>query len=112
MFDRKVNNRRAQSTLEYAVIISVIVAALLTMQVYIKRGIQGKLRSAADEIGRQYDPGNTISDMTFSLSGDITTKIESGVEGEDLTTTTTVTINNETETRDGWEEVGALGDEL
>jgi len=50
---------KGQSTLEYAVLIIIIIGALLSIQVYIKRGIQGRLKSAADDIGDQYSPGNT-----------------------------------------------------
>ena len=98
-----------QSSLEYAVIIACIVGALLTMQVYIKRGIQGKLRSAADDIGRQYDPGNTTGDITISLNSDITTEIKSTEDNGKLKTTTTVHYTSQEERRDGYEEVGELG---
>ena len=54
-----LNQKRGQSTLEYAVLIVVIIGALLTLQVYIKRGVQGRLKSAADDIGDQYSDGNT-----------------------------------------------------
>ncbi len=54
-----LNQKRGQSTLEYAVLIVVIIGALLTIQVYIKRGVQGRLKSAADDIGDQYSDGNT-----------------------------------------------------
>ena len=51
--------RRGQSTLEYAVLIVIIIGALLTIQVYIKRGVQGRLHQAADDIGDQFSVGNT-----------------------------------------------------
>jgi hypothetical protein len=35
--------RQAQSTLEYALLIGVVVGGLLTMQNYLKRSVQGKL---------------------------------------------------------------------
>jgi len=44
------HRQRGQSTLEYAVLASVVVAALLFMQIYVKRGAMGKLRSATDRI--------------------------------------------------------------
>ena len=56
-----LNQKRAQSTLEYAVLIVVIIGALLTIQTYIKRGVQGRLKSASDDIGDQYSDGNTNS---------------------------------------------------
>jgi hypothetical protein len=56
--------KNAQSTLEYMVLISVIVAGLFAMQVYIKRAIQGKMREQADQVsnGLAYSPGATSGD--------------------------------------------------
>ena len=61
MFKFLINRRmkKGQSTLEYAILIIVVMAALLSIQVYVKRGIQGRFKSAADDIGDQYSPGNT-----------------------------------------------------
>jgi len=65
--------RKGQSTLEYAILIAIIVAALLAMQIYIKRGIQGKLRSSADSIGEQYSAGNMTSKYTTEQVGEMKT---------------------------------------
>ena len=54
-----LNKRKGQSTLEYAVLIVIIIAALLAMNQYIKRGLQGRLKSSTDDIGEQFSPGNT-----------------------------------------------------
>ena len=54
-----LNQKRGQSTLEYAVLVVIIIGALLSIQFYIKRGVQGRLKSAADDIGDQYSVGNT-----------------------------------------------------
>jgi len=64
----KFLNKRAQSTLEYAILIVIILAALLSIQVYLKRGIQGRFKSSTDDIGDQFSPGNTnyISRTTTS----------------------------------------------
>jgi hypothetical protein len=51
--------KRGQSTLEYAVLIIIIIGALLSIQVYIKRGVQGRLKQATDDIGDQFSVGNT-----------------------------------------------------
>ena len=58
--------QKGQSTLEYAILIIIIIGALLSIQVYIKRGIQGRLKSATDDIGDQFSVGNTnvIKSMT------------------------------------------------
>ena len=47
--------RKAQSTLEYAALIAVVVVGLIAMQTYFKRGLEGKIKSSADDIGTQYD---------------------------------------------------------
>ncbi len=52
---KRLRKRRAQSTLEYAVLIVIVIGALLTIQTYVKRGIQGRLRQATDDIGDQFD---------------------------------------------------------
>ena len=58
-------NRRAQAILEYAVLVGVIVAALIAMQVYFRRGLQGKVRGIVDEIsgGTAYSPGASVGDL-------------------------------------------------
>ena len=61
MFKFFINRRKkkGQSTLEYAILIIIVMAALLSIQVYVKRGVQGRFKSAADDIGDQFSPGNT-----------------------------------------------------
>ncbi len=49
-----LKTKSGQSVLEYAILMVIIIAALLTLQTYIKRGIQGRLQSATDDIGDQY----------------------------------------------------------
>ncbi len=88
---------KGQSTLEYAVLIIIIIGALLSIQVYIKRGLQGRLKSSADDIGDQYSDGNqnalkttsthSKTDDTF-VNGQTQSKL-----AEDETTNTTLTSN-------------------
>ena len=55
--------------MEYAILIIIIIGALISIQVYIKRGVQGRLKSAADDIGEQFSPGNTNATIrTASVS--------------------------------------------
>ncbi|MDP3732177.1 MAG: hypothetical protein Q8R31_04010, partial [Candidatus Omnitrophota bacterium] len=65
---KSINNRQykqgAQSVLEYAVLIACLAGALLAMQIYVKRSIQGRTRDAADEIGEQYSASSTRSRLT------------------------------------------------
>ncbi len=72
---------RGQSTLEYALIIAVVVGALLAMQVYMRRGMQGKLREATDDIGGQYSAGNVTAKHITKQDTDKITKEQVGTEG-------------------------------
>jgi len=48
-------NRIAQSTAEYAIIIAIVVGAIVAMQVFVKRGIQGRVRDVVDYTGGAND---------------------------------------------------------
>ena len=54
-----LRKKKGQSSVEYAILIIVVIGALLSIQVYVKRGIQGRLKSATDDIGDQFSLGNT-----------------------------------------------------
>jgi len=58
---------KGQSTLEYAVLVMIIIGALVTIQTYIKRGVQGRLKSSSDDIGDQFSPGNTNAIKTTTV---------------------------------------------
>ena len=73
-----LNQKRGQSTLEYAVLIVIIIGALLTIQIYIKRGVQGRLKSAADDIGDQYSDGNTNSIQTTIRNSNTSETFQAG----------------------------------
>lgn len=62
------HKQRAQSVLEYAMVIACIATALVTMQIYIKRSLQGRIRDAADEIGEQYSAKTTKSELTQTIT--------------------------------------------
>lgn len=61
--------KKGQSTVEYAVLIVLVISALLSIQFYLKRGIQGRLKSATDDIGDQFSPGNTNLIETTTTTG-------------------------------------------
>jgi uncharacterized protein (UPF0333 family) len=61
--------KKGQSTLEYAILIIIIIGALISIQVYIKRGIQGRLKGASDDIGTQFDPGNSSANIIRRTRG-------------------------------------------
>lgn len=52
-------NKKAQSTAEYAVLFALVVGAVVAMQVYVRRGIQGRLKSVVDDI----TIGNSITNV-------------------------------------------------
>ena len=81
-----LNQKRGQSTLEYAVLIVVIIGALLTIQVYMKRGVQGRLKSAADDIGDQYSDGNTNIIKTTVKNSDSLEVFNAGTSSTTLKT--------------------------
>lgn len=88
---------RAQSMVEYGLLICICAAALLAMQVYLKRGLQGRMRGYADEIsgGSGYSPGATSSASTINKtimenSGSLSVRIGTKVAGSITNSTTTV----------------------
>lgn len=65
-----LRHKQGQSTLEYALLIAAVVAGLVMMQIYLKRGIGGRLKTGADNIGEQFDPAVFGSNYdTISGSG-------------------------------------------
>ena len=97
--------QRAQSSLEYAVMITAVVAALIGMTIYLKRGIQGRLRGSVEEIGAQYDPGKTTGQMTVTSTGKTKTVVETKSVNNKLETTTTTNVESEKDERHGKETV-------
>lgn len=94
--------KRAQSTLEYALIVAVVVGGLIAMQVYIKRGLQGKLRDSADQLGEQYSPGFTTGTTEVTINTSTTENLTGGV---------TTTDSSTSQTRESDENVAELSQE-
>ncbi|MFA5157451.1 MAG: hypothetical protein WC532_08755 [Candidatus Omnitrophota bacterium] len=61
-----------QSIVEYAILLGVIIAALLIMQAFIKRGYQGGLKDSADKMGEQFSAGNTTIKQARTMAEDQT----------------------------------------
>ena len=59
-------NRRGQGAFEIMLLIIVVLGALLAMNIYMKRGIMGKLRESSDQIGEQFSA--QYSDVNLSTS--------------------------------------------
>jgi hypothetical protein len=75
---------RAQSVLEYAVIVFVAVAALLAMNIYMKRASEGKLRESSDRLGQQFDM-EAISNIHSKNTRNVTNVQETGIAGAGVT---------------------------
>ena len=50
--------RTGQSAAEYAIVLGVVVAALVAMQVYVKRGINAQLKGGVDSFTKAGGPSN------------------------------------------------------
>lgn len=75
---RILRNKKAQTTAEYAILIGLVVAALVAMQTYVKRGLQGRFKDATDQVAianpsigatSQYEPYYTQQNMTTTNAG-------------------------------------------
>jgi hypothetical protein len=93
--------RKGQSTLEYALIIAVVVAGLLLMQHYVRRGYAGRLKSASDDLGEQYDPTAYTGTFAVSQSSRVTTTVQDRVSNQYHAAPQTSTRTG-SETVDGW----------
>lgn len=75
---RKIRLYRAfgQSTTEYAVLLALVATAIIAMQVYVRRGLQGRIKGLADQISgdkgiTQYEEGRTMSSYNITQEGNI-----------------------------------------
>ena len=68
-----MNRRTGQSTLEFTILIIIIIGVFLAASDYVKRGIQGRWKSAVDDLGDQYDPrtANTLLNSTLISNSDM-----------------------------------------
>lgn len=83
--------KQAQSTAEYVIILGLIVGAVVAMQTYVKRGMQGRIRDTVDTTadggqnlvnftGEQYEPYYLSS--SFSSESSTSKREELKAKGE------------------------------
>ncbi len=53
MFRKLIKNKKAQQTAEYALLISLVVAAIIAMQTFAQRTIQARIRDASGYLAKQ-----------------------------------------------------------
>ena len=91
--NRFTKKTKGQSITEYTVFITVVVMALLAMQVYFKRGIQGKIKDMVGYLGSEsYNPNSTYADYYSNRSAVTETSYESGIS------TTQILLDQENKT--------------
>ncbi|MBN3040561.1 MAG: hypothetical protein JW867_05495 [Candidatus Omnitrophica bacterium] len=80
---------KAQSTLEYVLLLAVVVGSLLYMQNYLKRSMQGRFQKIGDQISDQYSPGVTFRNVSSIATAAQVQELETrGVDSLSTTTTT------------------------
>jgi len=70
--------KKGQSLLEYALLLGVILVAIMIMQVFVKRGFQGRLKESADSMGPAFSAGGTTTKQESKLEDNQTIREESG----------------------------------
>lgn len=73
------NPSRGQTTLEYSLLLAAIVAGLIMMQIYAKRGLMGKYHQISESIGSQYSPGHTVASFSSTTTTSTTENTSGGV---------------------------------
>lgn len=60
--------KKAQATLQYALLVAAIIGVALTMQIYLKRSVQGRVQMAGDQLAEQYAVDETKLHEHFNSS--------------------------------------------
>jgi Flp pilus assembly pilin Flp len=64
----RIKSKKGQGILEYAMILSIVVAVIVAIQLYVKRALEGKFKQSADQIGEQFTTAETYTIETQSQS--------------------------------------------
>lgn len=68
-------NKKGQSSVEYVVLLILLMGAFIGMQNYLKRGVQGRWKAHIDELGDQYDPRVAETNLRETLTSSSNTVI-------------------------------------
>jgi Flp pilus assembly pilin Flp len=83
MFKKLIKNKKAQQTAEYALLISLVVAAVIAMQTYAQRTLQARVRDAGKYLTTQTSSlGNTAQYEPYYLDTDY--QIDSSNESREI----------------------------
>lgn len=104
----KIKRMKGQSTVEYAIILGVVVAGLIAMQTFVKRGLQARYHDGTNFLANQTDTiGNSTQyEPYYQDSSYTTTQNKAGSDKVDARGSTNRTGVNENRTRDtgGYEQ--------
>ena len=101
------SNRRAQTTLEFSVLLIIVIAALMSMANYIGRGMAGRWRDAVEGMGDQYDPRITNSRIIERLEANSIVTIYSVPNQNNGVWTMREDYTNSITSKTGFTNVGA-----
>ena len=108
-----MRKHKGQTIVEFTVIFIIILGVMITMKDYVKRGVQGRWKSATDDFGDQYDPQTVNSNIVYATLAN-SNSIVSVINGTDSSTgqpeqgqwTSRIDTSNSVETKAGSTQVG------
>lgn len=112
MFKKLFKNKIAQTTAEYALLISLVVAAVIAMQTYAQRAIQARIRGAARYMVTQTSALGTVNQYEAYYSE---SRYDVDRTTVDLSTHNNLTVSvaqNETKTRQGGGSTNTIRGEI
>lgn len=86
--------KRGQTILEYSVLVACVVAALVAVQIYLKRSFEGRIKLHADSFGQQYSAGHTWSTDPFTVTRNTSSHTVVDVQDEDDKTISNTTTTS------------------
>lgn len=107
MFKKLMKNKKAQQTAEYALLISLVVAAIIAMQTYAQRTIQARIRDASVHLAEatnslgttaQYEP-YYLTTQYETLREETTAQVQTKGTSDDGSDASFNTVENSTRTR-------------
>lgn len=102
---RRLRNRRGQNTAEYAIVIALIIGAVIAMQTYVKRGLQGRMKDATDKVATDTSElGTTNQYEPYYSDQSMTTAQKSTLETETLEGTAKTDKSTQESTREGYQQ--------
>ena len=86
---------------------------MVAMKDYVKRGVQGRWKSATDDFGDQYDPTSVNSNIVYTTQGNSNSAVTvengsfgGGVQPEQGQWTSRIDTSNSVETKTGSTQIG------